>query len=269
VIPPADDAAPVEQVAPAEEPAPEAAQPPAEAQPEPGEPGAEEPEGVEEITVWGRLATEQAYDAIVRQMEDLGWRVVRREDDRIVMKGPRAWMGRAELDEDGNFSWGRPLMGFTTLPDEAWTPPADEPPDPRVAQPSVGAGPTVWILPSRRKLDLVRTAVVDATADEVQEYREVRARTLFEEQLQALPDRLDALWTQGTPLEGGGEPLPDPDARRRAVLAYWASRADTPEGRRAAAVIETWLAETVQTSPHPITAQERATYVRTDGRALP
>lgn len=244
MTPDAVDTAPVEDVAPVED------------------------EASEEIVVWGRLATEQARDAIVHQLEDLGWDVVRRDEGRTVLRGPRAWMGRAELDEDGAFSWTRPLMGFTTLPPEAWAPPADEPPDPNLPPPLVGAGPSFWILPSRTRLDEVRASVLAATQDEVDRYREVRRRTIFEEQLQTLPERLDRLWSDGEPLEPGPS-LPDPAARRRVVLEHWASRADTPEGGRAAEVIGTWLAETVQTSPWPITDEERAAYRRPDGRVLP
>lgn len=231
---------------------------------------AQEPEPAREpfeIVVWGRFAVDKARDDIVRAMEALGWSVRRREADRVVFSPPHAWMGRAELLDDGTFAFGRPALGFAPFPAEVLEAEQRDPPDLHAPEPASG-GVTFWVLPSDRKLAPGREQVLRETRDEVDLYVAILRRTAFEETLQALPDRLDALWTQGTPLEAGPI-LATPDERRRAVLAYWASRAESWEGGRVAAAVGVWLAETVQTSDHPVTPAEREEFRRDDGHVLP
>jgi hypothetical protein len=72
-----------------------------------------------------------------------------------------------------------------------------------------------------------------------------------------IPDELDALWTDGTPMGGGSQPpLQTPEARRSALLAFWAGRACTPEGAAAREVAALFLEYEVQSSPFPVTAVE-------------
>jgi hypothetical protein len=148
------------------------------------------------------------------------------------------------------------------------------PPETYAAKPfpdgmEVGAGPSVWLFPSARRVEVVRDRLVDDLQPEVDAYLKVARRTELENQLALLPDRLDALWTAGTPLDGSPGRIDGADARRRAVLAYWASRTETPEGRRVAEAVESWLAATVQGGEFPITDAERTEFVRADGRTLP
>ncbi len=172
-----------------------------------------------EITVWGDLAIRKARDEVVSEDEALGWRADR-QDGRTVFKGPKAWMGAAILYDDGTVDFRAPVLSFAPRPTEDYTyDPRRETPNvgPNDLDPVVGAGPTVQLGASRRKLEPARTELLRAISDELVAYRGVLQRTAFEERLLALPDRLDALWKAGVPLETG-PPLPTSEARRQAVL---------------------------------------------------
>jgi hypothetical protein len=73
--------------------------------------------------------------------------------------------------------------------------------------------------------------------------------------VEALPDRLEALWTEGVPLEGEGT-LATWRERRAALLEYWVSRTDTTWGDDVKQAIEAFVYGVVQTSEHPFTDEE-------------
>lgn len=214
-----------------------------------------------EITVWGRLAIDQAEDAVVREMEALGYRTVRK-GDRIVFKPPRAWMGAA-VWQDGALTFRRPVAGFQPAPTYVYEQDlrrqstAVDPGGRAMVLDQGGAG--LWVLPSPKKRRAQRMRVREAVADEMAWYTAVVARTALEELVYALPDRLDAVWEQGNPLEGGAS-LPSREARRRHILEYWATRADTPEGQRVCRAVASWLDAVVQESDSPITDGERTEF---------
>jgi hypothetical protein len=253
--------------APVEGEQPEAPEAPAEPA-EPAEPVPAEPQADVEITVWGRLAIQQARDEVVDQIEELGYREVRRRNGETMFRGRYA---KVTFFDDGRLQIGRVVAGLAPPPREVTEPPPRPGLPQRTAPMETGAGPWFWALPSKAKIDPLREEILQATRDEVQAYVEVMRRTALEEMLQGLPDRLDRLWTEGAPLSGQGAPIEGMDARREAGLAFWASRTDTVEGRRAAEVVESWLSAVVQASEHPITAEERAKFEAQapPGRTLP
>jgi hypothetical protein len=235
-------------------------------------PAPEASEASEEVVVWGELAKEKARDALVARMAALGWREVERNEDEIRFRADRAWKGTATFHSDGAFTFTRPVAGLQGKPASEYdTPLVSGPTLHQEEQMTLGAGPTFWLLPSSRKLATVRDDLVDGTHTEVEAFLAVSRRTTLENELVVLPDRLDALWAKGTPITGAGPVLPTQDARRRAVLEFWATRTDTPEGERVAEAVEAWLAAVVQSSQTPITEAERAEFDarRTDGRKLP
>ena len=73
-----------------------------------------------------------------------------------------------------------------------------------------------------------------------------------------VPAMLEACWETGAPIDAVGPNLPTPAARRNAILTFWATRADTPEGALVQAAVEAFLAAVVQTSPFPVTTAEIA-----------
>jgi hypothetical protein len=232
-----------------------------------------------EITVWGDLAVKQARDTIVREIEGHGWRVVRRGDGETVFRTRPRWKGKITLTDEGALTFDQPLVVLAPTPVEQYT---QDPryedvttPDPLRDVPAgtgaaLGPVPVLTVqTPTKRKLQFEREALARDVADEIEAFLVIKRRTAFEDALLGLPDRLDALWTDGTPIEPGPV-LPTPEARRRAVLEYRSTRTDTPEGRRTAEVTDDWLAAVVQSSPHPITPAERAEFdARTPDRPLP
>lgn len=200
-----------------------------------------------EITVYGELEIRRARTAVTRQMEELGYRM-RERDGALIYLPPRRWLGRATFDREGVLAFKRPVVAF----------PRDQ-----------ETGPRFVILPSDRILEAERERVREAVQDEVGAYVEVLRATAHRAHMDTLPDRLEELWTAGTPLQPGPE-LATPSDRRAAVLAYWATRADTPEGADTSAAVEAWLRAEVQTSEHPVSDSERADAEarRSDGRPL-
>jgi hypothetical protein len=70
-----------------------------------------------------------------------------------------------------------------------------------------------------------------------------------------LPDRLEALWEEGVPLEGSRTPATHA-RRREALLAYWDSRTCTEWGDRVREAVEAFMRGVVQHSEHPFTEEE-------------
>lgn len=229
---------------------------------EPEVPPAPPPDVAEEVIVWGRLAIDRARDAVVRELEGLGFRESRRPDGTIVFRRGSTLVRKLTLAPDGTLTFGRPVAGLADTP-----PPPQPALDPKVA-PAAEGGVTMYVLPGDRKIEAAQDEVRTAVQDEIATLQAVQRRTVFEEQMLALPDQLDQLWTDGTPLDPGPV-LATPDDRRRAVLTRWATRADTEEGRRVQAAIEAWLGSVVQASDHPITDAERAEFEGRAGRPLP
>jgi hypothetical protein len=237
---------------------------PVPAEPVPAEPVPAEP--AEEVVVWGRLAVDKARDAVVKQFEGLGYEVARRKDGRVIFRGKD---GKITLLPSGDLVFGAAPPRLVDQPAESYTQ------DPRYEDLEPGPmapGPGVSVaLPGGEKVQGRRDEILRETRDELDAYTAVVRRTAFEEMLQALPDRLDRLWTDGVPLDPNAAVLPTPEARRRAVLEHWATRTDTPEGRRTCAALEAWLSSVVQSSEAPITDAERQEFEarRKDGRELP
>jgi len=227
-------------------------------EPDGGEPGAGEPsaeEPVYEVVVWGRHAVRQARAEVVRGMEELGYRAVRERGDAVVFRPPSPWMGRALLYRDGRLDFRTPMFAAKGV---SAPPPAqlDHGVDlDRQATDGIAVGPEVHVFISRTKVHAVHRRTREALQPRLQAYQAVIRETAYREALDSLADRLDALWLQGVPLQGGGV-LDTPQSRRAAVLDYWATRASTPEGHGTCDAIELWLRETVQTSEHPLTAAE-------------
>ncbi len=221
-----------------------------------------------EIVVWGRLAVDQARDTLVRRIEELGYRVVRREDD-VVTLASGDWRGRVFVTADGDLDFSHPIAGFGAMDPQLYTAdPRREPLDAlHAAAIEPKPGPSLWILPSARRRLGAEQQVFDATSDERAALRSLIERTEEEEWLEALPARLDALWTTGAPLSEGAAVVPEAE-RRAAVLDYWARRPADPFGDRVTEALERWM---ISTLSEPASADERARYeaVRADRRSLP
>lgn len=216
----------------------------------------------EEVVVWGGYAVRQARAQVVRSLEEIGWEKVRERDGRLVFRPPEPWMGRAVLYRDGRLDFRRRWV-TPQSPEAAHLGPTDPEADPMpfgadidrevygVQGRLVGMGPA-----SRTKLAAVHRRTLEAVRPDLDAYVETVQVTAFRTALEELPARLDDLWDRGTPLEPGAPVLATRAERRQAVLALWASRADTPEGDATARAVVVWLSEVVQVSQWPCTADE-------------
>lgn len=206
-----------------------------------------------------------ARDQIVRSMEALGWRKTRSRDGRIYFRGPEGWMGKAILMPSGDLEFDAPVLALGGSQGNTEPAPRALDQDARTGN----EGVTVTPFPSRNKIENVQAEVRAAMADEVRRYRELKQYAYLSAYVAAIPERLDALWTAGESLDGGS-PIADPTARRLAVLDFWASRTDTPEGRVVSRTIEDWIRGTIMDGEHPVTREEAAAAEanREDGRKL-
>jgi hypothetical protein len=149
----------------------------------------EPPQTVEadlEITVWGDHAIKQARAAIIRDMEDMGYKPVDRPEGLVVFRPPKTWMGRVSLDVHGDLSFGRPVIAYKSaqlhdsvhnddnpnLGDDpgglaypvdggeyGWTLPSGE------------AG--LWVLPAWRLLTPIHARVRERLAPRLRDYKDV------------------------------------------------------------------------------------------------
>ena len=111
----------------------------------------------------------------------------------------------------------------------------------------------------KRKLQGDKTRTYDAIkTDELAWQKALQAQGDHQRINEELPRQLVSTWDSGAPIEQWGPDLPTPDARRAAILDLWATRADTPEGAEARAVIGDFVRFEIQSSDHPASPDEIA-----------
>jgi hypothetical protein len=226
----------------------------------------EEGAPVAEMLIVGGPRIAAARAELVASLAAQGWttRDRTRRDGAIVVAPPEAWMGRMLLHPDGRLDFANPAINLD---------PAGAAAIPNGRTPFADAGPTAspsgqFGMVERSKQVAVQDALRVAIAPQVAAWREAIASRATAEALAALEKRLVDLWVDGVGL--GRETLATSVERRAALLDYWATRTDTPEGRAAMRIVESFLRARVQTSSDPVTADEAAAAAarREDGRAL-
>lgn len=222
-------------------------------------------DGVEEVLVVGEHVVAEARAAVVRKLEGLGYKAKRERDGAVILRPPEAWMGKATLTPYGDLELATPFIAVEGPRETGGEYNAFRDINNDQQAGTVGVGTS---LPGPRQLDGVHAGIRAAVDADLVAWREAIRRRALGRQLEALPDRLDALWQQGVGLDR--TQLPDPAQRREALLEYWSSRTDTLEGRAVTRALEIFLREVVATSDHPFTAEEiaRAEERREDGRRL-
>ena len=211
------------------------------------EAGDAEWEGVEVYEVFEQALDEgEALEEVARQARALGWEVRRKANGAMVFVPSQRWAGRATL-RDGVVKTRKPAVKW----------------DPK-------NGPFAFYVTNPRKIEARNHAFLEAMRPALDTLREAGAQRRFVEMLHQLPGRLDALWSEGTPLSGEVVLL-TVASRRAAILDYWSTRLATPEGRRVMDAVEAWWLDVVQSSPEAATQAEleAAEARRLDGRRLP
>jgi len=217
------------------------------------------------IIVIGQQQVRAARDAVIREMEALGWKTRRKRDGRVMMRGPQTWMGKMILNPNGVVDFTTPAISFggPTGVDVDYEDNPRGNMDPQTGSSGIAIG-----FDGQKKAAAVQAEIRAAVADDLAHWQDMIRKRGFGRMIENLPDRLDAVWTKGEALDGGS--VDTPEAKRASVLDYWASRTDTPEGRLVMRTIEIWLRQVVMNSDHPVTREEAAAAesAREDGRTL-
>ncbi len=211
-----------------------------------------DPEPVsEEILVTGE-AVEAAREVVIHSLVDLGFDRIKERDGRTVLKHSTTWRGKILLYDDGYLKHRR--QGVRAVEGPAAALPEGTRWLPCVIVPTAcfRVGATI----SDRKFDAERGRTMATVGPALQQLGDRMADASLEQTLLQLPDRLQALWSEGSPLEPEGAPLQTYRQRRAAVFAFWESRTDTPWGEAVREGVERFARQIIQHSDHPFTASE-------------
>ncbi len=216
-------------------------------------------EGIQEIVVYGDAMVDKARRQLVYDLQQRGFTDIEDKGDYVRLRNEQAWKGEIELYDDGWIRMKRQPVHIES-PD---LPFAEE--GSALAWASCVLYPPMCIkvggqILSRRRWLGVQENTLDGVQDDTQVLGDSVADSAVEDRVNELPARLEALWTQGAPIQTGGAPLPTMGDRKAAILAYWDSRTDTVWGDRVRVAVEAFLRAEVQSSPWAFTAEEVATF---------
>jgi len=214
-------------------------------------------EGVvgEEITVYAEERVRRARRVVEEQLARMGYdEEVEQVGDRTVYRHASPWKGEVVLHDDG---WTvvrrQPLrVEGRKMP---WT---------KANTPVAWAGCFIYpwfcvrtggVLIGRNKWRAVEGRTVDGIQPDVRRWGDRIADLATSRKVGDLPDRLEALWSEGTPLSGG-PPLATHAQRRQALMSFWASRTDTVWGEQVRRAVTSFCRAVVQSSDHPFTDAE-------------
>lgn len=215
----------------------------------------EDPAADEEIIVYGELRVARAREAVVAELQELGYdaKIIDR-GNHVVYRHAAPWHGEVVLYDDGWMQVKRqPLrVEGRKVP---WA---------REGSPLAWAGCLVYpwaclrvngAFVGQRKWRGTETRVVARTQATVTEWGDRVADLATERTVDGLPDALAALWEHGTPLDGGPA-LSTYQARRTALVTLWRTRTETVWGAQVRAAIRAFIRGVVQPSDHPFSAAE-------------
>jgi hypothetical protein len=188
---------------------------------------------------------------------DLGYTIKREEDGRVVYRPDVAWHPTIVVDKDGFVILRRSPVRFST--------PSTLDPGTRALM--WGLCPIMWHLcvhpggqvVSKAKLDGKKGAANSATNPQRIAWDEALHDRGHARRMAELPEALDHLWSEGVQIDApGAPPLATPPERKAALVEFWATRADTPEGDEVKALVRDFLLYEVSESPWPVTEADRA-----------
>jgi len=213
--------------------------------------GAQEP--AEEITVYGSAEVEAARAAVVARLEELGFSRVTVRDGRLVMKHESTWKGKIVLHNDGYLQHLRQGVRVEKGPAVALPRGTRWLPCLLIPTGCFSAGFAV----SDRRFRGLRDRTMTQITPQLTALGDRMADASVRDTMNALPPRLAALWSDGTPL-GGGPALNTYRARRAELVRFWSTRTNTPWGNQVREVVEAFARGVVQHSDHPFTPAELA-----------
>jgi hypothetical protein len=111
---------------------------------------------------------------------------------------------------------------------------------------------------SKAKLDGKKGAANEATNDQRIAWDDALHDRGQARRIAQLSDAVDHLWSDGVPIDAPGAPLlATPNERKTALVEFWATRTDTPEGAEVQALVRDFLLYEVSESPWPVTEADR------------
>ncbi|HHO49970.1 MAG TPA: hypothetical protein ENK18_03645 [Deltaproteobacteria bacterium] len=221
---------------------------------DPEDPGTQPDEAELELIVYGELQVEAARRAVVDELAELGFTDVVERGDHVVYRHERPWHGEVVLYEDGWMEVKRQPLRVE----------GREVPWARQDTPLAWAGCLIYpwaclringAMVGSRRWRSSESRTVAAVQPKVQAWGDRIADLAVEHRSDALPQRLEALWTEGIGLQGGAR-LQTYRERRAALLSYWASRTDTVWGDEIRRAVIAFCRAVVQHSDHPFTDAE-------------
>jgi hypothetical protein len=219
---------------------------------------AAEPAVERDVIVYGELLVEQARQEVVDALAREGYDIVLDRGDHTIYRHANAWEGDVVLYDDGWMLIKRQPIRFE----------GREMPWAERNSPLAWAGCVIYsplclrmggASVGQRKWRAVETRTAQAAEVRVHTWSERVADLHTSEVVDGLPDRLQALWDDGVPLEGTVR-LGTPEARRAALLDYWGTRTDSPWGEAVRGAVESFCRAVVQRSDTPFTVDEIARF---------
>ncbi|MBX2797843.1 MAG: hypothetical protein KTR31_09250 [Myxococcales bacterium] len=225
---------------------------PAEGQP------AEEPDAEQtlEVTVYGEMLVEQARQAVVEELEELGFdHDVIEMADRVVYRHVEPWRGEVVLFDDGWMQVKRQPLQVE----------GREVPWAKRNTPLAWAGCLIYpwaclrvngVMVGQRKWRARETLTVTAVQPKVEVWSDRVADLAVGRKVEALPQLLEALWLEGRPIDGTLQRLLTYRDRRAALLDFWSTRTETAWGHEVRRAVEGFCRAVVQSSDHPFLPRE-------------
>jgi hypothetical protein len=212
---------------------------------------ADDPAAHEEITVYGDPLVELAREAVVRDIANLGYTKVHDRNGRTVFFHDDHWRGKVVFYDDGRLMTKRTgpklflpkYFGYC------------------ITRPTLCVKAGAWVVSDRKWGNIEDTVASHTAASEVALGDRI-ADAAVNQTVDALPDRLTALWEQGIPLTGGKPVLVTKAERRKAIYDYWRSRTHTVWGDEVRDAVEGFVDAVVMTSDDPYTEAELAAFDR-------
>lgn len=213
------------------------------------------PDAAIEVIVFEEMLVEKAKQQVYTDLQEAGYTEMVRKDDKAIFRHPEPYKGEVHVYDDG---WMRVKRQKIQVEGR-------EMPWAEKNSPLAWAGCILWsplcIRPAgqtvgSKKFRSAEDRVVRWAQGDVNAWGDRIADLSVKRKTDVLPNQLEALWAEGTPIEREGESLATPAERRHELMRYWASRTDTPWGEQVRASVEAFCRGVVQHSEHPFTQAE-------------
>ena len=190
-----------------------------------------------------------------QRLESMGWTEHRRRGDWVIYTNPSPWKPKIKVHQDGWMEIRRRGV-HVSRPEvvdlNGWETPLE------LMLCVVAPFACIHLeglLVSDPILERQKQIVVNGASGAMQHVADTLADRHFSERLENLPIELDSIWLMGVdPLTQAS--LEAFSARRAALLERWVFPADNAHGDEVRKAVEDYLLFMVQTSEHPLTAEE-------------